>query len=209
MVRLSLTFLSVATLFVVVSAAPYCDQQRFAPKFEPLLETDLSEYELQETLSSNQCIPGISVRERQPFQLLSYDLRTFLSKHIKSNLLVSDLRLENKYFQKLEFCIVSTEAECTTDIPTSCVHEDVEYRFRVFEPTKGYLKVDDEQLRIIPDFEEASRLSLNVDEDYGVRIVHLNPDGSQSALETTTPGRAIVLAEPDLYNSKQLFELIS
>ncbi|KAG0356447.1 hypothetical protein BG005_004618 [Podila minutissima] len=173
MVKLSLTILSAATLFVAASAAPYCGQQ-----------------------------------EHHPFQLWNYDLKTFLSKHINSDLLVGGFPGGNKYFQQLQFCIVSTDAECTTDIPTDCIHEDVEYRFRVNSPVVGYLQIDDEQLQIVPDFEKGSSLTLYVDKDHGLRIVHPNPDGSRSVFETTTFGRAVVLAESEFDNDKQWFDLI-
>ncbi|KAG0335050.1 hypothetical protein BG000_007832 [Podila horticola] len=155
----------------------------------------------------NQCIPKTDIKEYHPFQLLSYDLKTYLSKHINSELLVGGIPDRNKYFQQLEFCIVSTDMECTTEIPTGCIRQNVEYRFRVHGPAKGYLQIEDEQLRIVPDFEDASGLNLYKEKDEGLRIAHINSDGSRSVLETTAPGRAVILNEPEKYNGRQWFEI--
>ncbi|KAF9319121.1 hypothetical protein BG003_009820 [Podila horticola] len=155
----------------------------------------------------NQCIPKTDIKEYHPFQLLSYDLKTYLSKHITSELLVGGIPDREKYFQQLEFCIVSTDMECTTEIPTGCIRQNVEYRFRVHGPAKGYLQIEDEQLRIVPDFEDASGLNLYKEKDEGLRIAHINSDGSRSVLETSAPGRAVILNEPEKDNGRQWFEI--
>ncbi|KAG0010062.1 hypothetical protein BGZ82_003713 [Podila clonocystis] len=184
MVKLSLAFLSVATAFAVASAAPY-------------------------SLDPNECIPETNIKEYHPFLLKSYGLDILLSKHINSNLLVSGFPSRSKYFQELEFCIVSTDDECTTDIAANCIYEGVEYRFRVNNPIQGYLSIEDEQVRIVPDFKDASGLNLYRGADGGMHVAHRNPDGSRSVFETGTPGRAVVVTELELHNYKQWFQIIA
>ena len=156
----------------------------------------------------NQCVPEVDIREYHPFQLKSSNLDSFLSKHIKSNLLVGGFKNGDKNFEQLEFCIVSSDYECSTKIPSSCIYQNVEYRFRVNGPVQGYLSIEDEQLRIVPDFEDASGLNLYKEEGWGLRIAHLNKDGSRSVFETTSPGRAVILTEFETDNSRQWFQII-
>ncbi|KAG0340178.1 hypothetical protein BG000_000490 [Podila horticola] len=198
MVKFSLLSLFVATVVTVASAAPYFGQHHFSQKLGALSDS----------LVVRQCIPETNIQEYHPFQLLSIDLRTYLSKHINSNLLVGGFLGGNKYFQQLEFCIVSTDEECSIAIPSDCIYQGVEYRFRVYGPVQGYLQIEDEQLRIVPDFEDASSLSLFRGKDGGLRIDHQSPDGSRSVLQTGAAGRAVILNKYEQYNGRQYFEIM-
>ncbi|KAF9380513.1 hypothetical protein CPB97_008289 [Podila verticillata] len=160
------------------------------------------------SFGNNQCVPEVDIREYHPFQLKSWNLDSFLSKHLKSNLLVGGFKYGNKNFEQLEFCIVSSDYGCSTTIESQCIYQNVEYRFRVNGPVQGYLRIEDEQLRIVPDFESASSLNLYKEAGWGLRIAHLNTDGSRSVFETTSPGRAVLLTEFEKDNSRQWFQII-
>ncbi|KAF9379581.1 hypothetical protein CPC16_010692 [Podila verticillata] len=190
MVRLSLSFLSVAAL-AVASAVPFFGQQIF----------DSDVYE------GNRCIPETLVKEYQAFELESFALRSLVSRELSSNLLVGGLR-GNKNLQQLQFCIVSTDRECNPTFPTDCIRENVEYRFRVNGPMKGYLHIDGHVIRIVEDFHAASGLNLYKEAGWGLRISHFNRDGSRSVFATTQPGSPIILEHPEMNNPNQWFGLL-
>ncbi|KAI9233337.1 MAG: hypothetical protein BYD32DRAFT_490529 [Podila humilis] len=204
MVKLSLSFLSITTAFAAVaSAAPFCAEVQL---FD-LVPANKMNKEL-ESFGDNQCVPEVNIREYHPFQLKSSNLDSLLSKHIKSNLLVGGFKDGNKNFEQLEFCIVSSDHGCSTTIQSACIYENVEYRFRVNGPVQGYLHIEDEQLRIVSDFKDASNLNLYKEAGWGLRVAHLNTDGSRSVLETTSAGRAVILTEFEKDNSRQWFQII-
>ena len=111
-------------------------------------------------LTDNQCAPETSICDYCPFQLKRSNLNSVLSKHIKSDLLVSGFPNGNKTFEQLEFCIVSSDYGCSTTIQSTCVYQNVEYRFRVNGPVQGYLRIENEQVRIVPDFDDVSSLNM-------------------------------------------------
>ncbi|KAF9378781.1 hypothetical protein CPB97_009325 [Podila verticillata] len=190
MVRLSLSFLSVAAL-TVASAAPFFGQQLF--------DSDAHE--------ANRCVPETLVKEYQAFELESFALKSLVSRQLSDNLLVGGLR-GNKNLQQLQFCIVSTDRECNPTFPTDCIRENVEYRFRVNGPLKGYLHIDGHVIRIVEDFHAASGLNLYKEAGWGLRISHFNRDGIRSVFTTTQPGSPIILERPEMNNRNQWFDLL-
>lgn len=111
--------------------------------------------------------------------------------------------------QALDFCIVSTDMECTTAIPSNCIYQNVEYRFRVFGPTKGYLRVIDEELiEIVPEFNQASGLNLYKEKGWGLRVAHRKSNGDLLVITTSAPGHLVFLEEPQKNNGRQWFDLV-
>lgn len=155
----------------------------------------------------NRCIPETLVKEYQAFELKSFALKSLVSREPSNNLLVGGLR-GNKNLQQLQFCIVSTDLECNPPFPTDCIRENVEYRFRVNGPIKGYLHVDGRVIRIVDDFHAASGLNLYKEAGWGLRISHIIQGGSLSVFATTQPGSPIVLDRPEMNNPNQWFELL-
>lgn len=141
---------------------------------------------------------------------MSHELDTYVSKKFDSTRLVGGVN-GDKNLQKLEFCIVSSDHHCDPIFPTNCVLENVDYRFRIKGPEKGYLQIDGHYVRIVHNFEDASPLSLSNDDLLGVRIAYLNEDGDKNVLATsksTEVGKPIVLEYPQKNRIRQRFELI-
>ncbi|KAG0040008.1 hypothetical protein BGZ82_005820, partial [Podila clonocystis] len=93
MVRLSLSFMTVASAFAVASAAPFFVQNPF---------TDVP--------SESRCLPEASIKEYRSFRLLSLELDTFVSRKIDGTRLVGGVT-GDKNLQQLEFCVVSEDIE--------------------------------------------------------------------------------------------------
>ncbi|KAF9283861.1 hypothetical protein BGZ74_001837, partial [Mortierella antarctica] len=193
MVRLSLSFMSVASAFAVASAAPFFVQTPFSN-----LHAD------------SRCLPETSIKEYRSFRLLSDELDTFVSKKIDGNRLVGGVT-GDKNFQQLEFCVVSADIECNPRFPTNCIFENVDYRFRVKGSDKGYLQIDGHYVRIVRNFEDASPLSLSNDDLQGVRIAYKHDDGDRNVLATSKldmQGKPIVLEYPQKNRQRQRFSLV-
>ena len=114
----------------------------------------------------------------------------------------------NKMFQELEFCVVSTDAECNPAYPTACIYENVEYRFRVNGPVKGYLRVDGTDVTIVPDFSDASGLNLQmITSTAALRIGYMDDYGSTQVFSSPTAGYPIVVEEAVANKQSQWIEL--
>ena len=155
----------------------------------------------------NRCIPGVHIKEYQAFQLESSDLRSMVSKEREDDILVGGVK-NNKNFQQLEMCIVSTNGECNPSFPTSCIYENVQYRFKVNGPQKGYLRVEGDQIRIVDHFHDASELNLNKESGSGLRIEHMH-NGRRLVFATTKAGQPLTLETPRWNDERQWFELRS
>ncbi|KAG0095238.1 hypothetical protein BGZ93_006148 [Podila epicladia] len=192
MVRLALTFLPVA-IFAFVSATPFYSQQ-------PFDEIDVD----------SRCLPGSSIVENQAFRLLSYELDTFVSRKLGGKLLVGGV-IGDKTLQQLQFCVVSADMECEILFPPNCVRENVDYRLRVSEPSMGYLKIDNDNVRIVRKYDDASPLSLSNEDGMGTRIVYKYGNGRRYVLATSDSGdvgRPILLELPQKYRQHQRFDIV-
>ncbi|KAG0351463.1 hypothetical protein BG005_009038 [Podila minutissima] len=193
MTRFSLSFLSVASAFAVVSAAPYFAQQPFTNRFG----------------FDAQCLPDVSITEYQKFQLWSRELQSYVSKKMYGNRVVGGV-YGDKDLQQLDFCVVLYDSECEPILPANCILEDVDYRLRVSEPINGYIQVDGHYVKIVDSFEEASPLSLSND-GLGLRISHQDADGEVNVLATSKfneNGQPIVLEYPQTKRQRQRFDIV-
>ncbi|KAG0084863.1 hypothetical protein BGZ93_000953 [Podila epicladia] len=193
MVRLTLSFLSVASAFAVVSAAPYFAQQPFINRFG----------------FDAQCLPDISITEYQKFQLWSRELQSYVSKKMYGDRVVGGV-YGDKNLQQLDFCVVLYDSECEPILPANCILEDVDYYLRVSNPIKGYLQVDGHYVKIVDSFEEASPLSLSNDGS-GLRISHYDNDGEVNVLATSKfneNGQPVVLEYPQRKRQRQRFDIV-
>jgi hypothetical protein len=120
-------------------------------------------------MGPNECVPETTIREYHPFQLKSSKLGTMVSKMIEDSLLVGGVQ-GDKNFQQLTMCIVSSDMECMPGMPSNCIYQNVEYRFRVQGPMEGYLRVDGPIIEIVQDWYGASPLTLYKEEGWGLRI---------------------------------------
>jgi len=134
----------------------------------------------------NKCVPETSIKEYHPFTLLSSKLGTFVSKPFKFPFLVGGVA-GSKAMETLKFCIVSSDRECSETIPANCIYENVEYRFRVNGPVKGYLKIDGDLLEVVSSFKEASGLNLYKKAGWGLRVAHVK-NGFMTVLATNGGG---------------------
>ncbi|KAF9373295.1 hypothetical protein CPB97_000669 [Podila verticillata] len=180
----------------------YPQRRRQRQRFDIVNSYDIDTIELPEP---NSCVPDIAIKEYESFQLFSYDLISFVSKEIGHDVLVGGVR-GNKNFQQLEFCIVSTDTECNPAYPTNCIYENVQYRYRVAGPEKGYLRIQNGVVRIVPDFDMATGLNLLWDKNLGVRIAKQNKH-SVSVLATTVPGAPLTLEAAEDATKRQWFAL--
>ncbi|KAF8982375.1 hypothetical protein BGZ52_001918 [Haplosporangium bisporale] len=195
MVRLSLSFLSVASAFAVASAAPFFSQQPFTGR----------------PISDAQCLRDSSINEYQSFKLWSRELQTYLSGKSTSDRLVGGVN-GDKNLEQIEFCAVSSDDECDSILVTGCILEDLEYRLRISRgPLDGYLRVDGHYVRIVSHFEDASLLSFNND-GFGLRIFHSHKDDEVNVLATskyTENGQPVVLEYPQRKRQRQRFDIVS
>jgi len=155
----------------------------------------------------NACVPETTIREYHPFLLKSSNLDTYVSKMRIDNILVGGIQ-GNKNFQELELCIVSSEYGCNAEIKSNCIYQNVEYKFRVNSPVQGYLRIVDNQIDIIEDFEIASNLNLYKEAGWGLRISHVRKDGSRVVFSATEQGEPIELEEPASNVERQWFQII-
>ncbi|KAG0010340.1 hypothetical protein BGZ81_002821, partial [Podila clonocystis] len=184
MVKLSLSFLSVA--FTIVSAVPYSAQNRFTDH------------------SKDRCLPGTSVKENQPFHLLTSSRLNYVSTFLDGDLLIEGAD-GNKDLQRLQFCVVLGDEECTAT-SDYCILEDTEYRVRVHGPEKGYLRAEGYHVRVVEEYEEASDISLVWDTG-GVRISTKDRIGDQVLFTATRAGLPIRLDVPES-SDRQSFALV-
>ncbi|KAG0343302.1 hypothetical protein BG000_000021 [Podila horticola] len=193
MVRFSLSFLSVASAFAVVSAAPFFTQQPITNRFG----------------FDAQCLPDTSITEYQKFQLWSRELQTYVSRRTDRDRVVGGVN-DDKNLQQLEFCVVLTDSECEPILPANCILENVDYRLRVSGTARAYLQVDGHYVRIVDSFEKASPLSLSND-GFGLRIFHFDTEGEVNVLATskyTEEGQPVVLEYPQRKRQRQRFDLV-
>ncbi|KAG0030227.1 hypothetical protein BGZ81_002935 [Podila clonocystis] len=190
MVKISLSLLFVATAIAVTSAAPYSGQVPFG------------------SLEPGKCLPNIEAKEYQPFLLFSTGLDSIVSKRPDSRSIVGGI-YGDKSLQQLQFCLVTTDDECTTAVDTDCIHESLDYQFRVYGPIKGYLSVVGPFLLIVEDFEDASGFKLEAAADKAVRVVYQSSEGDLYDVSASKPGRPIVLENPDLDEASHQFEFVN
>lgn len=155
----------------------------------------------------NQCVPETTIREYHPFLLKSSNLDTYVSKEREEDTLVGGVA-NNKNFQQLRLCIVSSDYGCSTEIQSACIYQNVDYRFRVDGPVKGYLHIEGNQIRIVDDFQEASRLNLYKEAGWGLRIAHIRHDGSRIVFSAKKQGQPITLEEPVTNAARQWFQIV-
>ncbi|KAK3838919.1 MAG: hypothetical protein J3R72DRAFT_448198 [Linnemannia gamsii] len=183
MVKITFSLLSIAAVVASVVSASSCGQDKFRG-FDSKYHGD------------NECIVEGTVKEYQTFQIKSYSLNSIVSKASDDDIVVSGVP-GNKMFQELELCIVSTDAECNPPYPTNCVYDNVEYRFRVNGPVKGYLRVDGNEVIIVPNFSDASGLNLQIiSSNAALRIGYKDYDGNTQVFSTPTAGAPIVIEDP-------------
>jgi hypothetical protein len=156
------------------------------------------------------CLPFTDILEFQSFRLWSRELETYVSKKIFDNHLVGGVK-DDKSFQHLEFCAVTTDEECNSVYPPNCINSDTEYRFRVNGPEKGYLQVEGHYVRIVSSFKHASTLELSGNDELGLRIAHVYEIGDENVFATSKfdeEGRPIVLEYPQKNRLRQRFDMI-
>ncbi|KAF9316937.1 hypothetical protein BG003_001375 [Podila horticola] len=159
-----------------------------------------------ESLSEHHCVPETSIHEYHPFLLKSSNLKTVVSKQLTDNYLVGGIP-ENKNFQELELCIVSSDYGCSAEIKSNCIYKDIDYRFRVNAPVQGYLRVVGNQVEIVKDYKKASVLNLYKEPGWGLRIVHW-AHGERQVFSARYKGGPILLEDQVSNAARQWFELI-
>ncbi|KAF9437600.1 hypothetical protein BGZ76_000124 [Entomortierella beljakovae] len=155
----------------------------------------------------SSCVPGVSIKEYHPFYLKSSKLDSMVSKMRDDNLLVGGVN-GNKNFAQLELCVVSSDHGCDKMIPANCIYENVEYRFRVNHPNKGYLRMTGDRIEIVDNFYDGSTLDLFKEEGRGVRIGHLRRDGGRTVFSTNGGGKPLTMENFKLNDARQWFQLI-
>ncbi|KAG0042042.1 hypothetical protein BGZ83_000982 [Gryganskiella cystojenkinii] len=191
MVKITFSLLSIAAVVASVVAASSCAQETFQG-----FESDYS--------ADNKCLPSDSVKEYETFTLKSVNLRTVVSKN-DDNILVGGVA-GNNLFQELELCVVSTDAECNPPYPTNCIYENVEYRFRVNHPIKGYLRVVDDEVVIVPNFSQASGLNLHQISGWYLRVGYKH-NGLLQVFSAPRAGNPIVVEEAAFNRQAQYMEI--
>ncbi|KAI9233432.1 MAG: hypothetical protein BYD32DRAFT_465340 [Podila humilis] len=191
MVRLSLTFLSVATAFAAASAAPLSTQQPF------------------QKIASSRCLPDTDVNVFEPFLIRNHALESFISWARRVPVVVGGKSGGGSGLQPLQFSIVPLDGGgLTTEQPSGdCILEDVDYLFRVHAPFAGYLRATKEYLTIVGNAKDASRLYLHKSAGQGLRIARHAPDGPL-VVATTEPSRPLVFERPKSKNEHQVFDLV-
>lgn len=137
---------------------------------------------------------------------MSNDLGSFVSKPVDQPILVGGVPGDDM-FNELEFCVVGDEGECNPSHKTNCIYQNFQYRFRVFGPLNGYLRVKGDVITIVSNFQDASPMNLYKEADWGLRIEHVMPDGTRRVFVTHEPGQPITLDAPQKKNGRQWFDL--
>ncbi|KAF9215477.1 hypothetical protein BGZ59_001297 [Podila verticillata] len=193
MVKITFSLLSIAAVVASVVSASPCAQESF--------------HGFKKYRGDNQCVVSGSILEYQTFQVKSYNLNSLMSKESDDETVVAGIP-GNKMFQELEFCVVSTDAECNPAYPTACIYENVEYRFRVNGPVKGYLRVVGADVTIVPDFSDASGLNLQmITSTAALRIGYKDDYGSTQVFSSPTAGYPIIVEEAVADKQSQWIEL--
>ncbi|KAG0093058.1 hypothetical protein BGZ93_009888 [Podila epicladia] len=167
---------------------------------------EVNDFDNFESFESKECVPETDIKEYQSFKLMSNDLESYVSKPVDRPILVGGVPGDNQ-FNELEFCVVGDEGECNPSHKTNCIYQNVQYRFRVFGPVKGYLRVEGDFVTIISNFHDASPMTLYKEADWGLRIEHKMPDGTRRVFVTREPGQPITLDTPQKKNGRQWFDL--
>ncbi|KAG0331389.1 hypothetical protein BG000_010962 [Podila horticola] len=197
MVKITFSLLSIAAVVASVASASSCSQDTF--------EGFDSDY--RGGKSGNKCLPSGTVKEYQTFELSSWNLNSIVSKEIDDNIVVGGIR-GNKMFQELELCVVSTDGECNPPYPTNCIYENVDYRFRVNSPIQGYLRVVGNEVVIVPDFFQASPLTLQmISATAALRVGYKDIHGKTQVFSAPRAAYPIVVEEAVSNKVSQWMEL--
>jgi hypothetical protein len=125
------------------------------------------------------------------------------SRLVNTNLLRLAYSSETNY-QFLEFCVVSTDHDCVPGMPSNCIYDNVEYRFRVHSPIKGYLKVVNGEVVIVDSYNEASGLNfLNTGD--GLKISY--KDRGELFVFKANINRITTIERPDKSSAYQKFAI--
>ncbi|KAF9333855.1 hypothetical protein BG006_003059 [Podila minutissima] len=185
MVKITFSLLSIAAVVASVVSASSCVQDTFEG-----FDSDYRGGNL-----GNKCLPSGNVKEYETFQLKSWNLNSMVSKELDDNILVGGVS-GNKNFQELELCVVSTEGECNPPYDTHCIYENVEYRFKVQGPQKGYLRVANNVVEIVPHFHDATGLNLQlISSGAAVRVGYKDHFGHVQVFSAPRAGQPIVVEE--------------
>ncbi|KAF9381608.1 hypothetical protein CPB97_007653 [Podila verticillata] len=120
-------------------------------------------YSLMLLVATKKCLPMwvTNVSENQPFQLSNVNANSISLKHLGKESLVYEGIVGEKSFLPLQLCVVSAaDQDCAANEKSACIHEDVEYRLRVFAPVSGYLAVRSYSVHMVSSYEEATDFSL-------------------------------------------------
>lgn len=103
----------------------------------------------------------------------------------------------SRRYEPTHVCLVSSAtAECSAETQLDCIEQGAEYRIRVEYPTKGYLKVVDDEIHTTRNYEEASLFSMVV-MFRTVRIQYQAPNGAKLFLTVHDYASPVkVLPEP-------------
>ncbi|KAG0287193.1 hypothetical protein BGZ96_008872 [Linnemannia gamsii] len=178
---------------MVASVAAYPYQERLTSGFHELT-------------MQNECIPGVSVKEYHPFRLVSTPFQAGVSKLNNSNRVIAAYSSQGDA-TVLDLCVVSSELGCMAGMPSNCIYDNVEYRFRVESPVKGYLKVEGDGVIVVDSFHEGSGLNFfKLSPDAGLMIAHM-VDGEPLVFQTHS-SRQITLNPPVKGTAAQLFTIV-
>ncbi|KAF9430261.1 hypothetical protein BGZ94_007713, partial [Podila epigama] len=164
-------------------------------------------YRHRPSMGDNGCVPETSIKEYHPFYLKSFNLNTLVSKHRDHNLLVGGVS-GDKNFEQLELCVVSSDLGCSSEIHSSCIYQNVGYRFHVNAPVKGYLRVSQDLVEIVDSFFDATPMTLYKEAGWGLRISQVFDDGNHIVFSARAKGAPIEMEEPVTNAARQWFEIV-
>lgn len=153
------------------------------------------------------CIRETNVKEYQLFELQSNALKSIVSRQLTDNMLVGGVP-GSKNLQQLQFCVVTSDTECSPSFTSDCIRRDKDYRFRVGGPIQGYLHIEGSVIRIVRDYYQASVLTLYGEAGWGLRVEQVHCGGTRSVFATTQPGAPIRLEHPQSNNANQWFKFL-
>ncbi|KAG0324447.1 hypothetical protein BG004_003470, partial [Podila humilis] len=199
MVKL-LTSLFAATLVALASAAPF-DQMPF------------------NFFDHNNCIPQVDTKVNEVFNLKNVGLQSLISRVSTSDLIIAGI-VGDKSFEQIDFCFVSAEGDCSFESDNDhslssssssqsgeCIRENVDYRIKVNAPDQGYLRVERGYILVVPSFKLSTPLRLHKNEEGGLSIAQLLPNGELQVFTTRVAGTPVVMRYEEPDNVKQAFEL--
>ncbi|KAK3820345.1 MAG: hypothetical protein J3Q66DRAFT_429216 [Benniella sp.] len=190
MVKLSLSFVAMATALASIAAAvPHCREETIEFRSISILPP--------------KCVDD-GPQEGESFRLLDQQFDKYLSAKAASNKVITGTG--QKDLQELKFCIVDSSMKDRNCIPLagSCMDQNKTYRIRIDDSTGSYLKVNaDMSVTIIKTRQGSSVFRFTQASPIVHKIVNIANVADGMMIGATVKGSPVIMQKPDGYNDQK------